>query len=297
MKNNKIFTTVLIVIFGVLLGLAILAKQSRSPFYKAMYEQQVAMLKGQEKLAQDVKEILVIAEDDEADENGEYGGEERLYDIEQKQRRLESRISMLERQIRTILQKGTAQKQAAQKPQPPKEDPDQVYEIPVAHSPVIGNKDAPITLVEFVDIQCPYCKKFHFPLIEAAQAFPDKVKVVIKHFPLRMHPQAKPAAKAALAANEQGKYLEMVNLLLQNSRQLGEAKYYELAEQLGLDMDKFKKDLETKDAQYEQYIQADMALAKKVNVRGTPTMFLNGKKTRARDVAAYKKEIKALLKK
>ncbi len=181
-------------------------------------------------------------------------------------------------------------------PRRPQEDPDRVYDIDIAGSPVQGPKDAPVTIVEFSDLQCPFSQRFHAVIPEVLAAYPKEVKYVLKHFPLRMHAMAKPAAKATLAAGEQGKYWEMAELLFQQGRNLAQADFDELARQIGLDVKKFKKDMEQKDAEYEKLIEADMALGRSVNVRGTPTFYLNGKKTRARDLPSYKREIDALLK-
>jgi len=149
--------------------------------------------------------------------------------------------------------------------------------------------------VEFVDFQCPFCARFHPPLNEVLKAYPKQVNYVVKNFPLAFHPQARPAAKVAFAAGEQGKYWEMVDALLENGSSLSEAKYNELAESLGLNVKKFMADYKNKDEQWEDYIQKDIALASQVNVRGTPTFYLNGKKTNARDVNGFKREIDQIL--
>ena len=117
----------------------------------------------------------------------------------------------------------------------------------------------------------------------------------MKNFPLNFHPQARPAAKAAFAALEQGKYYEMADMILENARELNDAKYKEFAEKLGLDVAQFEKDLKEKDAAYEAMIQKDMELGDKVDVRGTPTFYLNNKKTMARSVETFKKEIDEIL--
>jgi len=118
---------------------------------------------------------------------------------------------------------------------------------------------------------------------------------MLKNFPLSFHQEAKPAAKAAFAAGEQGKYWEMADAIVENGKSLNAAKYEELAKNLGLNIKKFKADYESKDAQWEDYIQKDMALAVQVNVRGTPTFYINGKKTTARDVSSFKREIDQIL--
>ncbi|HNV23966.1 MAG TPA: thioredoxin domain-containing protein, partial [Candidatus Omnitrophota bacterium] len=217
---------------------------------------------------------------------------------DQKIAELEKRVAELEGQwnkLKAVFQ-GLGQGQGPQAPQPPQEDFSKVYDIPVMHSFVRGNKDAAITIVEFVDFQCPFSARFYGPLKETLQAYPQDVQFILKNFPLDFHPQAKPAAKAAFAAGEQGKYYEMADMILENARELSDAKYKEFAEKLGLDVAKFEKDFKEKDAAYEDMIQKDMELGNNVDVRGTPTFYLNGKKTMARSLDAFKKEIDEILK-
>ena len=117
----------------------------------------------------------------------------------------------------------------------------------------------------------------------------------MKHFPLGFHKQAMPAGKASLAAGEQGKYWEMAEMILQNSRGLTPEKFEGFAKEIGLKVKQFKKDLEEKDAEYTKIIKGDMALGRKIGVRGTPTFFINGRKTRARNLDGYKQEIDKIL--
>ncbi len=178
---------------------------------------------------------------------------------------------------------------------PPSEDLGKAYTIPVGNSVVVGKKDAPVTIVQFTDLQCPFCARFYPPVKEALKAYPDKVNFIIKNFPLSFHPNARPAAKVALAANEQGKYIEMVELLLANGANVSEDKLKEYTKQLGLNKRKLMDDLKNKDARYEAQIKADMDLGAQVDVRGTPTFYMNGKKTMARDFNGFKTQIDALL--
>lgn len=180
-------------------------------------------------------------------------------------------------------------------PQPPQEDFNKVYTIDVGSSVINGKKDAPITIVEFTDLQCPFCARFWPPVREVLKAYPDKVNYVMKNFPLSFHPNARPAAKMALAAHEQGKYYEMVDLLLQNAGDVSEAKVKEYAKQLKLNYNKLMDDARSKDAQYEKIISEDLASGEKADVRGTPTFYINGKKTMARDLDSFKAEIDKLL--
>ncbi len=175
------------------------------------------------------------------------------------------------------------------------EDPNKVYAIDIGSSAVLGKKDSPVTIVAFLDLQCPYCNKF-FPAVEdAAKAYPDKVKVVIKNYPLPFHPNALPAAKLALAAGVQGKYFETVDLLLKNQASVAEDKVKEYVQQLGMSYDQLMADYKNKDAQWQKMIDEDKALGEKVQVNGTPTFFINGKKTNARDLESYKVEVDKIL--
>jgi protein-disulfide isomerase len=177
---------------------------------------------------------------------------------------------------------------------PPPEDLNKVYSLPLEGSYVFGKPDAPATITVFNDYQCPYCSRFYPAAHDAVKALPDKVKLVLKHYPLPFHQNAKSAAKAALAAGLQGKFYEMSDLLFQNATALSDDKYKELAKQVGINVDQFTKDLKDKDAEFEKKIQADMALAQQADVQGTPTYFLNGKKNNARDLEAWKNEVEAV---
>lgn len=179
---------------------------------------------------------------------------------------------------------------------PPAEDFSKEYKIDIEQSQVKGKKNAKVTIVEFSDFQCPFSKRFHAIITDVLNAYPNDVNFVFKNFPLSMHPQARSAAKASLAAAQQGKYWEMVELLFQNNQNLSDDKYKELAGQLKLDVEKFARDYKEKDAEWEKNIKDDMAVADSVDVRGTPTFFINGKKTMARDLAGFKAQIEEILK-
>lgn len=178
---------------------------------------------------------------------------------------------------------------------PPAEDFSKLYKIDIGQSQVKGNKDAKVTIVEFSDFQCPFSKRFHAVIEDVLKAYPNDVKFVFKNFPLSMHPQARSAAKASLAAAEQGKYWQMMDLLFQNNQDLSEDKYKQLAGQLGMNVEKFMKDYKDKDAEWEKRIKDDMVLASSVDVRGTPTFFVNGMKTMARDLEGFKAQIDEIL--
>ena len=183
-----------------------------------------------------------------------------------------------------------------QQPQmPPPEDMNKVYTIAPGTSPIIGKKDAPVTIVEFSDLQCPFCARFYPVVKDAVAAYPDKVRLIIKNFPLPFHSNARPAAKLAMAANEQGKFQGMMESLLANGADVTEPKIKEYAQKLGLDYNRLMADYKNQDARWERQVQDDMQLAAGVDVRGTPTFYLNGHKTNARDLNSFKAQINAIL--
>lgn len=285
--EKRIITLIAVVILGVLLGVSVVSHEAKNPLLKEILKQQSAILESQSQLQKKV-------------EGGQPGGfsSGQANELLQRQTALEQRVTTLETQLGS-LKTAIQQAMAARRPTPqgpPPEDLSTVHEIPVSHSPVIGNKNAPVTIVEFMDFQCPFCHRFHPPMEEAAKAFPGKVNYIIKNFPLSFHPNARPAAKAAFAAGEQGKYAEMADALIKNGNNLSDATYKKIAADLKLNVNKFWKDYTQKDAQWEKYIQEDMALGSKVDVRGTPTYYINGRKTNARDVASWKQAIEQALK-
>jgi len=184
---------------------------------------------------------------------------------------------------------------APQPQQPPSEDMNKVYDIPIGVSSILGNKNASVTITEFSDFQCPFCGRFYSVIKDVLAAYPSQVRVVIKNFPLSFHPNSRPAAKLAMAANEQGKFQGMMEALLTNGGDVSDAKVKEYAKNLGLNYDKLMADYKNKDAQWEKQIQDDMQLGGNVDVRGTPTFFLNGKKTNSRDISSFKAQIDPIL--
>ena len=124
---------------------------------------------------------------------------------------------------------------------------------------------------------------------------PNDVKLVFKNFPLAMHKSAKKAAAASLAAKEQGKFWEFHDQLFANYRGLSDAKIEEIAKELGLDMEKFNKAID--DPAIQQVIARDMKDGQLAGVRGTPTIFVNGKPLKKRSLQGFQKMIDTELKK
>ena len=152
------------------------------------------------------------------------------------------------------------------------EDP---VSIPVQGAPVRGPSDARITMVEFSDFECPYCS-LAVKEVEAIQAaYPKDIKLIYKNFPLSMHPHAPLAAQAALAAKDQGKFWEMHDLLFANFRKLSRENMLVWAAQIGLDVNKFKADLDS--GKYKAAVDKDESDGETAGVYGTPAFFINGK--------------------
>jgi len=123
--------------------------------------------------------------------------------------------------------------------------------------------------------------------------YPNEVKLVVKQFPLPNHSFALQASKAALAANMQGKFWEMHDALLKNYNALDDKKLQDIAKEVGLDWAKLEKDMNSPSVT--EIIKEDVANAREVGVRGTPTVFLNGKNTRQRSLGGFSQEIEAEL--
>jgi protein-disulfide isomerase len=143
----------------------------------------------------------------------------------------------------------------------------------IGDSPVMGASDRQIVMLVFSDFQCPFCATANKSLKEFMAKNKDKVTLVYKHFPLtQIHPEALPAARAAWAANKQGKFWEYHDTLFANQAKLSDAFYTETATSLKLDLKKFDADRKLAD----NFIVEDFKLGRKVGVNGTPTFIMNG---------------------
>ena len=147
----------------------------------------------------------------------------------------------------------------------------------VAHDAkrVRGEPDAPVTIVEFSDYQCPYCKQAEATLAEILDRYEGRVKLAFLDFPLRaIHPQAEQAAEAARCAGEQGKFWEFHDALFADQSRLKEADFIADAQTLGLNQDGFRSCLSS--GRYKPEVEKDLAEGAKVGVAGTPGFFVNG---------------------
>lgn len=166
--------------------------------------------------------------------------------------------------------------------------------IQVAGAPVRGNPDAPVTVVEYGDFQCPYCLKSRPTLKRVLDTYPRQVRLVYKHFPLSFHREAMNAHRASLAAGEQGKFWEMHDLIFESPRDLAPETMKRHAQAIGLDLARFDADYASD--RILAKITADQEEGKKALVRGTPAFFVNGKMiSGAQPFEAFKREIDAAL--
>ena len=168
------------------------------------------------------------------------------------------------------------------------------HEFTSAQSPTRGPADAPVTLTLFTDFECSYCARLAPVLEEVHQAFPEKVRIVFKNFPLRMHRFAVQAALAALAAEDQGQFWPFHDRLFKNYNQLNAQKVEEIRQELNLDAERFKAKMQ--DPTLQGLIRKDLEEGNTAGVGGTPTVFINGKPYRgARSLEGFSKAIDAEL--
>jgi predicted DsbA family dithiol-disulfide isomerase len=144
-----------------------------------------------------------------------------------------------------------------------------------AGHPWTGGKDAPVTIVEFSDFQCPYCRSAEPVLKQVRAKYGDKVKLVYMDFPLGMHQHAMDAAVAGRCAAEQNKFWELHDAMFSDQTKLDAAGLKASAAKVGLDMAKFNACLEAKPGA--NGIKSDQAQGERLGVSGTPTFFVNGR--------------------
>lgn len=148
--------------------------------------------------------------------------------------------------------------------------------VPVAGAPVRGAASAPVTLVEFSDFQCPFCIAATPQLEAVLRAYPGRVKLIFKQFPLDSHSQAALAAAAALASYKQGKFWEMYDALFAQKGRLSRQGIIGLAGPVGLDVNRFQADLGS--AEIKHAVDKDIADGEKISVDSTPTLFIDGQR-------------------
>lgn len=150
-----------------------------------------------------------------------------------------------------------------------------VGNLDLSRAPVRGQPQAPITIIEFSDLQCPFCASVTPTLRELMKQYPDRVRWVFKNFPLDFHADSPLAHAAALAAERQGKFWEMHDLIFANQHNLKRDSLLAEARSLNLDMDRFTADLDSADIK--KQLEADKKEGQGLGINGTPSFFINGK--------------------
>lgn len=148
-------------------------------------------------------------------------------------------------------------------------------QVALGKAPVIGEKDAPITIIEFADFECPYCRQVEPDLQKLQQDFPGKLKLAYKDFPLPSHPHAQKAAEAAFCAGEQGQFWPYHDRLYkQDPDELEVRQLKEIAASLKLDTAHFNQCLDS--GQATEAVKRDAEEGARLGVNGTPSFFING---------------------
>ncbi|MGH7792946.1 MAG: DsbA family protein, partial [Thermodesulfobacteriota bacterium] len=193
-------------------------------------------------------------------------------------------VKKLSQQVSGAVEAIKKIKTAPSAPVPPSE-PSEVR-VSIDDDPIKGDPKASLTIIEFSDYQCPFCRRFHqevLPAIQNEYISKGIVRYVFRDYPLAFHQQALPAALAANCAGEQEKYWEMNDFLFENPTKLDIASILSSAKSLGLNYDEFEKCVDGK--KYEAEIQKDMEDAKKYGVSGTPSFFI-GKTEEGKEMTA-----------
>lgn len=175
-------------------------------------------------------------------------------------------------------------------------------EVDNGNLPAKGDENAPVTIVEFSDFECPFCGQFYtqsLPQILEEYVDTGKAKIYYRHLPLSFHPQARPAALASECANEQGSFWEYHDILFDNNSAISTATtdtYVGWATELGLNAGQFETCLTSE--KYAENVDGDSAAAAAAGASGTPTFYINGQQVvGAQPFASFKAIIDAELEK
>ena len=164
--------------------------------------------------------------------------------------------------------------QVVKEPEPTDDRKEEIYNVDLGSAIFRGPQDAPVTVVNFSDFQCPFSKRSVDLMENIMKRYDGKVRYVFKHFPLSFHKWAKPASYAAVAAQNQGKFWEYYAKLYSDVKNINDEVLVNYAKELKLDMDKFEAD--RKSAETAAKVQADITQGSLFGIRGTPTLFING---------------------
>lgn len=167
------------------------------------------------------------------------------------------------------------------------------HAIDLSDVPFKGPENAPVEIVVFSDFQCPYCARIGSIIERVREAYPDKVRSAFKNFPISSHKLALTAAKAAIAADAQGKFWEFHDLLFRNYNRLSDQKIDDIRLSLNLDKAKFEKVMKAPETLAR--INRERQEGQNIGVRGTPTVFVNGQKVRRANYDGIKNAVEEAL--
>jgi protein-disulfide isomerase len=150
-----------------------------------------------------------------------------------------------------------------------------VVEISIGSTPAKGNPKAPVTIIEFSDYECPFCRRVEPTVLEVLKVYgPDKVRFAYRNYPLAMHPNARPAAEAAGCAADQGKFWEYHEKLMA-ATDLSAAHLQAVAGEVGLDKKKFEECVAAQ--KFKDAVEKDLKAGEEAGISGTPAFFINGR--------------------
>ena len=199
--------------------------------------------------------------------------------VEDEIKALKKDVQDLRKEVETLKAKSVAA---------PVQPPQELQEVTVSidDDPLKGKADAPITIIEFSDYQCPFCGRFvknTFPDIAKKYIDGGKVKYVFRDFPLEFHKQAPKASEAANCAGDKGKYWEMHDKLFDNQSTLTVDKLKQYAADIGLDTESFNACIDS--GKHADEINKDLEDGKKATVSGTPTFFIGKTQSGKKEIA------------
>jgi protein-disulfide isomerase len=169
-------------------------------------------------------------------------------------------------------------------------DPGVREQVAIGRSPTRGPADAPVTIVIFADFECPFCARVQSTLHALEEDYPGKVRLVYKHWPLPFHTHADLAARAAIAAQAQGKFWEMHEALFKAQKDLTEPAIEAMASSLGLDLGRLRRDMRSSET--DALLAADKAEVERLRIQGAPSFFVNGRRIQgAQPIEVFRKAI------
>jgi protein-disulfide isomerase len=163
------------------------------------------------------------------------------------------------------------------------------HNIDTKAAPFKGKADAPVTIVEFTDFQCPYCARLSSMFSELLQRYPDQIKIVYKNYPLRSHRFARKAASIVMAAHLEGNFWPIHDRIFENYRNLNDARLDQIRKEFNFDTPEFKALMNSPEVA--AMIQSDVDQGKNFGVKGTPTVFINGKRLKNKSFEGFRQAI------